>query len=72
VSAIKEIPCPNCRKLVVWSEASPFRPFCSKRCQMVDFGDWASERHRIPIEEFDLFSEDAEKDEVVPPDADRH
>jgi endogenous inhibitor of DNA gyrase (YacG/DUF329 family) len=39
---------------------------------MVDVGDWASERHRIPIEEFDLFSEDAEKDEVVPPDADRH
>ena len=59
--AIKEIPCPSCRKPVVWSEESPYRPFCSKRCQMVDFGDWAMERHRIPVDEPDVFSEDAEK-----------
>lgn len=55
---IKEVTCPSCRKAVVWSEESPFRPFCSKRCQLVDFGEWAAERHRIPEAEPDVFSED--------------
>lgn len=58
MSAIKEVPCPNCRKPVPWSEESPFRPFCSKRCQLVDFGDWAMERHRIPQAEPEDFAED--------------
>ncbi|MGA0806633.1 MAG: DNA gyrase inhibitor YacG [Pseudohongiellaceae bacterium] len=58
MSGIKEVLCPNCRRKVVWSEEAPFRPFCSKRCQLVDFGDWAAERHRIPAEEPDEFTED--------------
>jgi endogenous inhibitor of DNA gyrase (YacG/DUF329 family) len=58
VSGIKETPCPSCRKPVPWSDESPYRPFCSKRCQLVDFGDWANERHRIPQEEADVFSDD--------------
>lgn len=70
MSGIKEIPCPNCRKPVPWSDESPFRPFCSKRCQMVDFGDWAAERHRIPTEEPDLFSEDLDNDGATPRDTD--
>ena len=28
--------CPTCGKTVVWGEISPFRPFCSKRCQLID------------------------------------
>ena len=28
--------CPTCGKTVVWGEQSPFRPFCSKRCQLID------------------------------------
>jgi hypothetical protein len=31
----------------MWSEASPFRPFCSERCKLIDFGAWADESHRI-------------------------
>ena len=42
------VPCPNCRKPVRWSAESRFRPFCSERCRLIDFGDWAEERHRIP------------------------
>jgi endogenous inhibitor of DNA gyrase (YacG/DUF329 family) len=43
-------------KRVPWTEASPWRPFCSQRCKLIDFGDWASERHSIagesqPLEE---------------------
>lgn len=40
--------CPTCGKAVVWSESSPFRPFCSKRCQLIDLGEWAAEEKRIP------------------------
>ena len=42
--------CPTCGKNVVWSEQSPFRPFCSKRCQLIDLGEWAAEEKRIPSE----------------------
>jgi len=27
---------------------NPNRPFCSKRCQVMDLGAWAEERCRIP------------------------
>ncbi|MGL5553062.1 MAG: DNA gyrase inhibitor YacG, partial [Plesiomonas shigelloides] len=33
---------------VEWSAASAFRPFCSKRCQLIDLGEWADEEKRIP------------------------
>ncbi|MCX8071544.1 MAG: DNA gyrase inhibitor YacG [Candidatus Binatia bacterium] len=42
--------CPVCRTPVRWEE-NPWRPFCSQRCQAVDFGRWASEAYRIPGEE---------------------
>ena len=47
---VLEVNCPTCMKRVIWSEASPWRPFCSQRCKLIDFGDWASERNSIPAE----------------------
>jgi uncharacterized protein len=47
---IKQVNCPNCQKIVAWTEAEVYRPFCSKKCQLIDFGDWASERYQIPTE----------------------
>jgi endogenous inhibitor of DNA gyrase (YacG/DUF329 family) len=47
---IKQVNCPTCQKIVPWNETETFRPFCSKKCQLIDFGDWASERHSIPVE----------------------
>ena len=47
---VLEVNCPTCMKKVVWSEASPWRPFCSQRCKLIDFGDWARERNTIPAE----------------------
>ncbi|MDZ7279483.1 DNA gyrase inhibitor YacG [Pantoea eucrina] len=44
------VPCPNCQKDVMWDELSPWRPFCSKRCQLIDLGEWAAEEKRIPSE----------------------
>jgi uncharacterized protein len=32
----------------MWDELSPWRPFCSKRCQLIDLGEWAAEEKRIP------------------------
>ncbi|XKM13129.1 DNA gyrase inhibitor YacG [Orbaceae bacterium ac157xtp] len=53
--------CPTCQKEVEWAVKNEFRPFCSKRCQLIDLGEWANESHRIPtneISEEDLWSED--------------
>lgn len=43
-SAVK---CPTCQKDVLWQPASKFRPFCSKRCQLIDLGEWSEENHAI-------------------------
>ncbi|GLT20148.1 DNA gyrase inhibitor YacG [Vibrio zhanjiangensis] len=42
------VPCPKCGTDVKWEENSSYRPFCSKQCQMIDFGDWADEENLIP------------------------
>lgn len=42
--------CPTCKKSVEWTNENNFRPFCSKRCKLIDFGGWASERNSIPGE----------------------
>jgi|MudIll2142460700_1097286.scaffolds.fasta_scaffold09295_4 hypothetical protein len=44
--------CPTCRRPVVWQE-NPHRPFCSERCRLIDLGQWADERYRIPGESTD-------------------
>lgn len=41
------VSCPTCAKEVQWSEQSPYRPFCSKRCQLIDLGEWSSEGNVI-------------------------
>ncbi len=41
-----KIKCPNCKKKCEW-ENNPYRPFCSERCKLIDFGSWASEEFRI-------------------------
>jgi len=42
------VACPNCKRPVAWGPESPFRPFCSERCRLIDLGDWFDETHRIP------------------------
>ncbi|MBK5143314.1 DNA gyrase inhibitor YacG [Budviciaceae bacterium BWR-B9] len=43
-----QVNCPTCGKPVIWNEQSTYRPFCSKRCQLIDLGEWADEEKRIP------------------------
>ncbi|WP_334064411.1 DNA gyrase inhibitor YacG [Alteromonas genovensis] len=42
-----EVKCPICTKPVVWSPQSKYRPFCSKKCQLIDLGEWAGEDRKI-------------------------
>lgn len=56
------VPCPTCRKPVRWADANEYRPFCSERCRLIDFGAWAQEGHVIPGDPVfdDIDSEDLE------------
>jgi len=48
------VQCPQCKKPVEWNQDFPFKPFCSERCKLIDLGDWAAEKHAIPVKpEFD-------------------
>lgn len=40
--------CPTCKKEVLMTPAYPDRPFCSKRCKLIDLGEWANEEKVIP------------------------
>lgn len=58
------VKCPGCQTEVVWSEESTYRPFCSKKCQIIDFGGWADEENAIAgapdMSDADGWSEDAQ------------
>jgi len=41
------VDCPTCQKKIEWKAENAFRPFCSKRCKLIDLGEWASEGHKI-------------------------
>lgn len=59
---IKIVACPTCRKSVKWDQENIFRPFCSKRCKLIDLGEWASEGHKIPGEKTIISDEHSEQD----------
>lgn len=42
------VACPHCGAPVPWTAQSRWRPFCSERCKLIDLGEWAAERYRIP------------------------
>lgn len=43
-----EVRCPNCDDAVSWDAASPWKPFCSERCKLIDLGAWFQEERAIP------------------------
>ena len=40
------VKCPTCHQMGAWF-GTPYGPFCSKRCRMVDLGKWFGEEHVI-------------------------
>jgi endogenous inhibitor of DNA gyrase (YacG/DUF329 family) len=49
----RTVACPRCAAQLSWGPESPFRPFCSERCKMLDLGAWATESYRVPESEQD-------------------
>ena len=45
------VSCPTCGAAVPWTAESKWKPFCSERCKMIDLGQWATEKYRVPAEE---------------------
>ena len=41
------VKCPTCGQPVAWTTEQAFRPFCSERCKMCDFGEWVMEEKKI-------------------------
>ena len=52
------VECPTCQKKVEWKAENKYRPFCSERCKLIDFGAWANETYRLPASEDMPFSEE--------------
>lgn len=49
--SILKVDCPTCKKKINWTAESEHRPFCSKRCQLIDLGEWSDELKAIPCGE---------------------
>ena len=65
--ASRTVACPRCAAPVRWGPESPFRPFCSERCKMIDLGAWANEEYRVAVKAQD---EDPDERSAAPgPDA---
>ncbi len=54
------VKCPHCGKEAEYS-GNEFRPFCSERCKLLDFGAWADEAYGFPTESAELSEEDVDK-----------
>ncbi|WP_296051872.1 DNA gyrase inhibitor YacG [uncultured Alteromonas sp.] len=62
-----KVKCPTCQQAVEWSSDSEFRPFCSKKCQLIDLGEWADEEKVIssPAQEAEIHNLDPEDIEAM-------
>lgn len=56
------VKCPRCGKEVEY-EGNEFRPFCSERCKLIDFGAWADEEYALPAEGADIAEMEKSLDE---------
>jgi uncharacterized protein len=44
------VTCPTCNAAVSWTAENRWKPFCSERCKLIDLGQWANEKYRVPAE----------------------
>lgn len=54
------VKCPNCGKETEYNN-NEFRPFCSERCKLIDFGAWADGEFGLPAETAELTEEDIQE-----------
>lgn len=53
-----KVKCPTCLRKIEYDVKNKFRPFCSERCQLIDFGAWTDEEFALPTQETALSEED--------------
>jgi endogenous inhibitor of DNA gyrase (YacG/DUF329 family) len=51
------VKCPQCGKETEFS-GNEFRPFCSERCKLLDFGAWADEEYGVAAEQSEMTDEE--------------
>ncbi|MEW5788947.1 MAG: DNA gyrase inhibitor YacG [Pseudomonadota bacterium] len=51
------VACPTCGQDVEWRPEHRWRPFCCERCKLIDLGEWATERYKVPVTEQDAFDD---------------
>lgn len=62
--------CPICRKQV--QPGTPYAPFCSERCRLIDLANWAEEKYRIPVRHEEPAEETAEEQKEEPREPDHN
>jgi hypothetical protein len=62
--------CPRCGRETEY-EGNEFRPFCSERCKLLDFGAWADEQFSLPSESSELTDDEIGEIEKYLEDKDR-
>ena len=59
-----KVKCPNCKKMTEYT-GNEFRPFCSERCKLIDFGAWADGDYALATETNSFTEEDINELERV-------
>ena len=48
MNKVKQNICPGCtKKFIVADDNKAYRPFCSRRCKMIDLGQWLGEKYVV-------------------------
>jgi uncharacterized protein len=56
------VTCPTCNKKFNYY-SSEFRPFCCKKCRLIDLGQWLNESYTVPVSK--LSTEEVEQLEKI-------
>ncbi len=60
LKVMPQVKCPNCGKQTEYT-GNEFRPFCSERCKLLDFGAWADGEYALPAQTASLSEEDIDQ-----------
>lgn len=55
---VRTATCPECGLAASLDPSNQWRPFCSRRCKLIDLGAWFEERHVIPGADDDFVNGD--------------
>ncbi len=70
-ATVKLVRCPQCGNLSAYHSENAYRPFCGKRCKLIDLGAWANDAYVIagsPLE--GMAANEGGAESPLPPDGD--